>query len=63
MEAILGKILKAGINAIESEQVLEIHATDRGTLNELPDWSGKEGHEILKSEQDGKVIKFWIKKK
>jgi CoA-disulfide reductase len=55
--------LKAGINAIESEQVLEIHATDRGTLNELPDWSGKEGHEILKSEQDGKVIKFWIKKK
>lgn len=55
--------LKTGISSIESEQVLEIHATDRGTLNELPEWSEKEGHEILKSEQDGKVIKFWIKKK
>nr|WP_295975380.1 CoA-disulfide reductase [uncultured Bacillus sp.] len=55
--------LKDGIHSIEAEQVLEIHATDRGVLNELPEWCEKEGHEIVKTEQNGKVIKFWLKKK
>ncbi len=55
--------LKKGIDSIGSNQVLELHATDRGTLNDLPAWSKNAGHTILKTEQDGPVIKFWIKKK
>jgi CoA-disulfide reductase len=55
--------LKKGIESIESNQVLELHATDRGTLSDLPAWSKNAGHTILKTEQDGPVIKFWIKKK
>ena len=55
--------LKKGIETIESNQILELHATDRGTLNDLPAWSENAGHTILKTEQDGPVIKFWIKKK
>ena len=55
--------LKKGIESIESNQILELHATDRGTLNDLPAWSKNAGHTILKTEQDGSVIKFWIKKK
>ncbi|WP_018661344.1 CoA-disulfide reductase [Heyndrickxia acidiproducens] len=55
--------LKKGIETIESNQILELHATDRGTLNDLPAWSKNAGHTILKTEQDGPVIKFWIKKK
>ena len=55
--------LKKGIDSIESNQVLELHATDRGTLSDLPAWSQNAGHTILKTEQDGPVIKFWIKKK
>lgn len=54
---------KKALNRIESEQVLEIHATDRGILHDLPVWVKNEGHTILKTEQDGRVIKFWIKKK
>ena len=55
--------LKKGIDGIESNQILELHATDRGTLSDLPAWSQNAGHDILKTEQDGPVIKFWIKKK
>lgn len=55
--------LKEGIDSIQAEQVLEIRATDGGALSELPQWAEKEGHQLLKSEQDGKVIKYWIKKK
>lgn len=55
--------LKKGIELIESKQILELHATDRGTLSDLPAWSKNAGHTILKTEQEGPVIKFWIKKK
>ena len=55
--------LKKGIDGIESNQILERHATDRGTLSDLPAWSQNAGHDILKTEQEGPVIKFWIKKK
>ena len=55
--------LKKGIDGIESNQILELHATDRGTLSDLPAWSQNAGHDILKTEQEGPVIKFWIKKK
>ena len=55
--------LKKGIDSLESGQVIELHVTDRGTLNDLPAWSKNAGHTLLKTEQDEKVIKFWIKKK
>lgn len=55
--------LKKGIDQLESNQVLELHATDRGTLNDIPAWSKNLGHTLLKTEQDGPVIKFWLKKK
>ncbi|WP_338472944.1 CoA-disulfide reductase [Niallia sp. XMNu-256] len=54
--------LKKGIETIESNQVLELDVTDRGTLNDLPAWSKNAGHSLIKTEQDGSVIKFWIKK-
>jgi CoA-disulfide reductase len=55
--------LKKGMETIDSNQILELHATDRGTLSDLPAWSKNAGHTILKTEQDGPIIKFWIKKK
>jgi CoA-disulfide reductase len=55
--------LKKGIDSLESGQVIELHVTDRGALNDLPAWSKNAGHTILKTEQDDKLIKFWIKKK
>jgi CoA-disulfide reductase len=55
--------LKKGIDSLESGQVIELHVTDRGALNDLPAWSKNAGHTLLKTEQDEKIIKFWIKKK
>ncbi|MDP4087264.1 MAG: CoA-disulfide reductase [Bacillota bacterium] len=55
--------LKESIQSLKSEQVLELHATDNGVLTDLPAWSENTGHSILKTEQDGSLIKYWIKKK
>jgi CoA-disulfide reductase len=55
--------LKKGIDSLESGQVIELHVTDRGALNDLPAWSKNAGHTLLKTEQEEKLIKFWIKKK
>ncbi|WP_180316792.1 CoA-disulfide reductase [Cytobacillus eiseniae] len=55
--------LKKGIETLNSGQVLELHATDQGTLSDLPAWANKTGHTLLKTEQEDRVIKFWIKKK
>ncbi|MFP7295837.1 CoA-disulfide reductase [Neobacillus niacini] len=55
--------LKKGIDSLESGQVIELHVTDRGALNDLPAWSSNAGHTLLKTEQEEKLIKFWIKKK
>ncbi|MEK5379808.1 FAD-dependent oxidoreductase [Niallia sp. FSL W8-0635] len=55
--------LKKGIDQLEPNQVLELLATDKGILTDIPAWAKKVGHQILKTEQEGSVIKFWIKKK
>lgn len=55
--------LKKGIDSLKSGQVIELHVTDRGALNDLPAWTKNAGHTILNTEQDDKLIKFWIKKK
>ncbi|NMD68941.1 CoA-disulfide reductase [Bacillus sp. DNRA2] len=55
--------LKKGIDTLTSGQVIELQATDRGALNDIPVWAKNAGHELLKTEQENKIIKFWIKKK
>jgi CoA-disulfide reductase len=55
--------LKKGIDSLESGQVIELHVTDRGALNDLPAWSKNAGHSILKIEEDDNIITFWIQKK
>ena len=52
-----------GIKEIEIGQVLEAVTTDPGSLTDFPAWAKTSGNEILKSEQDGKEIKFYIQRK
>ncbi|MDN7242276.1 sulfurtransferase TusA family protein [Planococcus sp. N028] len=47
---------------LESGQVLEIQATDKGAKADLAAWAKSGGHELLESQEDGDVLKFWIKK-
>ncbi|MEM1503626.1 sulfurtransferase TusA family protein [Domibacillus sp. 8LH] len=53
---------KKAMNELESGQVLEIHATDKGAKADLAAWAKSGGHELLDLAEEGNVLKFWIKK-
>ncbi|WP_050182300.1 sulfurtransferase TusA family protein [Domibacillus robiginosus] len=53
---------KKAMNELESGQVLEIHATDKGAKADLAAWTKSGGHELLDQAEEGNVLKFWIKK-
>jgi tRNA 2-thiouridine synthesizing protein A len=52
-----------GIKEIEVGQVLKAVTTDPGSLTDFPAWAKTSGNEILKSEQDGGEINFYIQRK
>jgi TusA-related sulfurtransferase len=51
-----------GIKEIELGQVIEALTTDPGSLTDFPAWARTSGNEILKTDQDGDVIRFYIKR-
>ncbi|OZU88611.1 hypothetical protein CIL03_09935 [Virgibacillus indicus] len=53
---------KKAMNELETGQVLEIHATDKGAKSDLTAWARSGGHKLLEHEADNDVLKFWIKK-
>ena len=53
---------KMGINELKSGQVLEVIATDPGSINDMAAWSKRTGNPIVESKQDGGVFQFFIKK-
>ena len=52
-----------GIKEVEIGQVIEDITTDPGSLTDFPAWARTSGNEILKSEQDGNEIRFYIERK
>ncbi|MFP3847213.1 sulfurtransferase TusA family protein [Priestia filamentosa] len=53
---------KKAMNELESGQVLEVHATDKGFKNDLAAWSKSGGHEVIEQAEEGDVLKFQVKK-
>ncbi|WP_170008536.1 sulfurtransferase TusA family protein [Bacillus fonticola] len=53
---------KKAINELNSGEVLEVHATDKGAKSDLTAWSKSGGHELLQDTEEDGVLKFWIKK-
>ncbi|MBP1940864.1 sulfurtransferase TusA family protein [Cytobacillus luteolus] len=53
---------KKAMSDMEVGQVLEIHTTDKGALNDLTAWAKSGGHELVKHDEEDNVLKFWIKK-
>jgi tRNA 2-thiouridine synthesizing protein A len=51
-----------GIKEVEVGQVIEAQSTDPGSLTDFPAWARTSGNEILKTEHEGDVIKFFIKR-
>lgn len=52
-----------GIKEVAIGQVVEAMSTDPGSLADFPAWARTSGNEILKTEQEGEVFKFYIKRK
>jgi tRNA 2-thiouridine synthesizing protein A len=44
-------------------QVIKAVTTDPGSLTDFPAWAKTSGNEILKSEQEGSEINFYIQRK
>ncbi|TWI54092.1 sulfurtransferase TusA family protein [Halalkalibacter nanhaiisediminis] len=53
---------KKEMDQLESGQVLEIHATDKGAKSDMAAWAKTSGHELVHQAEEGDVLKFWIKK-
>ncbi|MFD0679529.1 MULTISPECIES: sulfurtransferase TusA family protein [unclassified Paenibacillus] len=53
---------KKSIGELESGQVLEVHATDKGAKNDLAAWAKSTGHELVQDAEENGIYKFWIKK-
>lgn len=52
-----------GIKEVAIGEVLKAVTTDPGSLTDFPAWARTSGNEIVKSEQDGSEINFYIKRK
>ncbi|WP_416827338.1 sulfurtransferase TusA family protein [Ectobacillus polymachus] len=53
---------KRMIDRMESGQILEIHATDKGSKKDIPAWVQATGHTLLHQEDNGEMFKYWIQK-
>jgi tRNA 2-thiouridine synthesizing protein A len=53
---------KKAMDELESGQILEIHATDKGAKNDLAAWAKSGSHQLLQDAEEDGVLKFWIKK-
>lgn len=53
---------KKAMDELESGQVLEIHATDKGAKNDLVAWANSGGHKLLEDKEDNGVFMFWVQK-
>ena len=54
--------LKKQIGTMEVGQVVEMVATDPGSVSDIKGWSQQTGHELLHNEQVGKEYFYYIKK-
>jgi len=54
--------ISKGIKEVQVGQIVHAITSDPGALADFPAWAKKSGNEILKTEQDGKVTNFYIKR-
>lgn len=50
------------IDELATGEIVEVHATDKGSVSDLAAWSTSGGHELVKQAEEVGVFKFWIKK-
>ncbi len=50
------------IEKLATGQVLEVVATDPGSVSDFANWTKMSGHDLLSSEQDGETYTYLIRK-
>ncbi|TCT20017.1 rhodanese-related sulfurtransferase [Melghiribacillus thermohalophilus] len=53
---------KKAMNNLEGGQVLEVLATDKGSIADIQAWAESTGHQYLGTKEDGEVLKHYIRK-
>jgi tRNA 2-thiouridine synthesizing protein A len=54
--------ISQGIKEVEVGEVVEAVTTDPGSLTDFPAWAKTTGNEIVKTDQDGGVIRFYVRR-
>lgn len=54
---------RKGMDGLEGGRVLELVATDKGSLKDVHEWVKIAGHELLDTVQDGSQFRYYIRKK
>ncbi|GIP26985.1 hypothetical protein J23TS9_21150 [Paenibacillus sp. J23TS9] len=53
---------KKAINELDAGQVLELQATDKGSVADIQAWAKSTGHQFLGTQQEDKVYRHYIRK-
>jgi len=53
---------KKALNGIEVGEILEMIATDPGSIPDMEAWARQTGHELMESHDEGEKFRFLIKK-
>lgn len=51
------------VKEMKSGQILELLADDVGAKEDVPAWCSRTGHQLVSTEAEGKLLKFYIKMK
>jgi tRNA 2-thiouridine synthesizing protein A len=55
--------IKNAMGELKSGDVVELLATDAGSVNDMASWSKRTGNKILEQKQDGSTYVFYVQKK
>lgn len=53
---------KNAMDQLKAGEILEIHSTDKGAVNDLKAWCRSVGHKLIDMKEEENLLKFWIKK-
>ena len=53
---------KKAMDTLSTGEVLEVHVTDKGALNDFTAWAAAGGHSILDQKEEAGVLYFYIQK-
>ncbi|TMV46425.1 sulfurtransferase TusA family protein [Paenibacillus mesophilus] len=54
---------KKGMDSLETGQIMELQATDKGAMYDFRAWVSQTGHELLETKQENGVFIFIVQKR